>query len=442
MDRTSFLYVIAVVAAAVAFSWWGLPIAELARLSRPEWRALAALATLAMIAQLVAMDFMGGKQAKSSLAFIPLLAGAILLPPSASLLTTVPVITVSELVLRRAPLKAAFNIAQVTLAVGGAAWMYTWWAGGSPPEYSLSLIGAVLTVGVFFSTNVVLTSIGLALWQRQPVVPTFRTIVGPKGMNLFYDMMSSPFVVLTAAVYLSNDIYGMFMLIVPLLFLRHTYASRQKLEHANHDLLYALVKAIETRDPYTSGHSRRVATLAELVAEDVGMAPKRVDRVRVAALLHDIGKIDAELSAVLLKPYELTDEERQLIESHAARGAAFLRDLGSLDSGIVAAVRHHHERYDGTGYPDNLAGNEIPLEARIIMMSDSIDAMLSDRPYRRALPVSVVKSELLRCRGTQFDPDLVDVVLRHSTLEKAVDLVDEWRQRTLTDEPPRLSVAR
>jgi HD-GYP domain-containing protein (c-di-GMP phosphodiesterase class II) len=110
------------------------------------------------------------------------------------------------------------------------------------------------------------------------------------------------------------------------------------------------------------------------------------------------------------------------------RGADMLRDLGSIDVAVVAAVRHHHERYDGKGYPDGLEGDVIPIEARIIMLSDSIDAMLSDRPYRRALSISHVRTELIKNRGTQFDPNLVDTVVRQNTLSRAVALVAEWRE--------------
>ncbi len=111
-----------------------------------------------------------------------------------------------------------------------------------------------------------------------------------------------------------------------------------------------------------------------------------------------------------------------MIQSHAARGADLLRSLSSVEEEVIKAVRHHHERYDGSGYPDGLAGDEIPLAARVIMLCDSIDAMLSDRPYRRALTVEQARVELLRCSGTQFDPDIVEVILRRNTLERAAVL--------------------
>jgi putative nucleotidyltransferase with HDIG domain len=426
MDRKTLTYVLVVIGGALAFSALLLPLSAFEGFTSTQWSALVGFSTLALLSQLAAIEFGTGRQAHSSLAFIPLLGCAIVLPPSATLLTATPVILISELVLRRKALKAAFNVAQVTLAVGLSATVYQAYFS----ESTLSIPGTLVVVTVFFAVNIALSSVALALFRGQPVLGTFLAVVGPRGANLLYDVLSSPFVMITVAVYSVYQVGGMFLLILPLIMLRHTYAARQKLEHANRDLLHALVKAIETRDPYTSGHSMRVATLATLIAEDLGMSTRRVARVRTAALLHDVGKIDPELSAVLLKPHDLTPEERNLIQTHAIRGADLLRDMGSVDRLIVSAVRHHHERYDGKGYPDGLAGTAIPLEARIIMMSDSIDAMLSDRPYRSALPMTVVKNELTTYRGSQFDPHIVDAVLRHNTLGKAANLVGEWQGST------------
>jgi putative nucleotidyltransferase with HDIG domain len=439
MNRLSTTYVCVIALLALTFSAFFLPPSTLAVLEKADWNALGGLFVLALLAQLAAIDFVAGKQAQSTLAFIPLLAGAIVLPPAATLLTAVPVIAISEIAIRRPILKAVFNVSQITLSVGIGAHVYSWWTAGQPAGH-LSYPGVFLLVSLFFAVNIVLSSIAIALFTDAPVFPTFLAVIGPKGSNLLYDILSSPFVIVTVAVYLVYGMGGMFLLILPLLMLRQSYASRQKLEHSNRDLMHALVKAIETRDPYTSGHSKRVEALSRLIAADLGLPGRKIERVRTAALLHDIGKIDTELATVLLKPSALTAEERELIESHAARGANMLRDLGSMDRQIVAAVRHHHERFDGRGYPDGIAGEEIPLAARIIMLSDSVDAMLSDRPYRKALTMARVESELLAHRGTQFDPTLVDVVLQHGTIRKAAQAVAEW-QGSLEPESKRTKEA-
>jgi putative nucleotidyltransferase with HDIG domain len=344
------------------------------------------------------------------------------------------VIAISEFAfIRRPPLKAAFNISQIVLAVSSAALAYEAVAPGV--RDGIVARGVVGAVVVFFAVNLLLSSVGLALYRNQPLWPTLRAVVGPRGGNLLYDLASSPLVIMTVAVYYTAGTVGVAFTFFPLLLLRESYARHQKLAHANRDLLYALVKAIETRDPYTSGHSIRVATLAKLIAEDLRLRGKRVDRVWTAALLHDVGKIDPIYSLVIQKPHDLTPEERSLIQTHSAKGADMLRDMGSVDKEVVAAVRHHHERFDGRGYPDGIKGSDIPLEARIIMMSDSIDAMLSDRPYRAALSIGQVKAELLKCQESQFDPALVDTVLRARTLEKAVALVAEWRNNQSTTSP-------
>lgn len=435
MNRKCTLYFYAVIAVAAVFIALYLPPTALKAMSWPDWRALLVFAGIGVLAQAAAIDFGKGQQATSSMAFIPLLASAMVLPPPATFLTAAVCIGVSDIFfLRRSALKAAFNTAQIVLATGLAAVAYTAMLNGEDRTRIVAL-GAVAVVVLFFATNLVLSSIGLALYREQPFVPTFRNVVGPRGANLFYDILNSPFVIMTVAVHISLGPGFVLLMILPLLLFRKSYADRLKLEHSNRDLLHALVKAIETRDPYTSGHSIRVATLSRLIAEDLGLSSRKVNRVRTAALLHDVGKIDPVFSEVLMKPYDLTPDERELIQTHASKGADLLRDMGSMDKEVVAAVRHHHERFDGKGYPDGLVGEAIPLEARIIMMSDSIDAMLSDRPYRAALTIVQVKSELARCRSSQFDPVLVDTVLRANTLEKAVQLVAEWRKADNQTQP-------
>jgi putative nucleotidyltransferase with HDIG domain len=433
MDRKSTVYVTSVTGVAIAFSLAFLPLADLADFTRSDWVGLVAFILIGVLAQAAAIDFGAGRQATSSLAFIPLLATAIVFPPGAALVAAVTVIGFSEVVTRRAPLKAAFNISQLVLALGLSALAYASFSG--PDRAGITIIGTIALVTVFFTVNIVLSSIGLAFYRSQPIVPTFKDVIGPRGGNLLYDVLSSPFVVIFVVQYLYIGVVGVIVVILPILLVRHSYAGRQKLAHANRDLLVALIKAIETRDPYTSGHSIRVATLSTLIAEDLGLSPRRVDRVRRAALLHDVGKIDPAYSAVILKPHDLTGEERALIQTHAAKGADLLRDMGSMEREIVAAVRHHHERYDGQGYPDGMAGTDIPFESRIIMMSDSIDAMLSDRPYRAALTIEKVKAELEDCAGKQFDPSIVRAVLKHKTLERAVSLVEEWqRDQAMSDQ--------
>jgi putative nucleotidyltransferase with HDIG domain len=291
------------------------------------------------------------------------------------------------------------------------------------PDPGPNYLAFAVLAGTFFATNIFLMSCALAVIRQQPLSEVVPQVVGPRGSNLWYDLLASPFAIVGLILYAEKGTTGLLILLLPLLLVRYSYLSKLQLEEANRDLLTVLVKAIETRDPYTSGHSVRVATLSRLIAKDLDLAKRQVEQVGMAALLHDIGKIDSIYASVIGKPYDLNSEERSLIRTHATRGADLLQSLSSVTSHVIKAVRHHHERFDGTGYPDGLVGEEIPVASRIIMLSDSIDAMLSDRPYRKALSVESVYAELARCASTQFDPHIVRVILSRDTLQRAEALV-------------------
>jgi putative nucleotidyltransferase with HDIG domain len=171
--------------------------------------------------------------------------------------------------------------------------------------------------------------------------------------------------------------------------------------------LTALSAVVEDRDPFMRGHASRVALLAHSLARRIGFDRERINRLRTGAVLHDIGKI-AVPQDVLLKPGPLDYGELMQIRLHPTAGARILRAVGTaLDA--LPCVLYHHERWDGAGYPSGRARREIPLEARILAVADSFDAMTTNRPYRSARPADSALGELERCAGTQFDPDLVEV---------------------------------
>jgi putative nucleotidyltransferase with HDIG domain len=288
---------------------------------------------------------------------------------------------------------------------------------------TVDYVGFLALATTFFAVNIALASTAIALMKQQRIASVFKQVIGPRGGNLWYDLLASPIAIVPAILYFDYFVTGILIILLPLLLIRYSYLSKVQLEEANRDLLKVLVKAIETRDPYTSGHSVRVATLARLIAEDLRLPERRIDAIETAALLHDIGKIDSIYETVIRKPYDLNEAERNLIRTHASKGADLLQSLSSVSADVIRGVRHHHERCDGTGYPDGLRGTEIPVAGRIIMLCDSVDAMLSDRPYRRALSIVKVRAELIRCSGTQFDPSIVQVVLSRNTLERAAGLV-------------------
>ena len=186
-----------------------------------------------------------------------------------------------------------------------------------------------------------------------------------------------------------------------------------------HELAASLGRAIDAKDPHTLAHSEEVAEVAKVLAMAMGLPPHVAECVHVAGHLHDIGKIGVP-DAILGKPGSLDPGEWARMQAHPAIGADILAPMSCLAAtGIVEMVRAHHERYDGRGYPLSLRGEAIPLGARIIAVADSLSAMMQARPYRPAMPFEDAATEILRCAGLQFDPDVVDAFLaRHSDVRR------------------------
>jgi len=184
----------------------------------------------------------------------------------------------------------------------------------------------------------------------------------------------------------------------------------QKIRTAFLNAITSLAYALEAKDKYTSGHSQRVAGISVAIAAELGLSKTEIEKIRLAGLIHDIGKIGVR-EAVLNKPGKVSAKEYQHILSHSDIGEHILTPIVE-DEAILKAVRHHHERYDGRGYPDGLSGEQIPLGARILAVADAYDAMKSERPYRGAMSVETACAEIERGKGTQFDPEVVDAFLR------------------------------
>ena len=182
------------------------------------------------------------------------------------------------------------------------------------------------------------------------------------------------------------------------------------LQQAYIHTLSALTSAIDAKDSYTHGHSERVTQLSIELAREVSLSAEAIEEIRLAGTLHDIGKIGIPES-ILNKPGRLTDEEFGVIKSHPDLGVRILANVDFL-SKIIPGIKHHHERYDGHGYPTGLKGEEIPLSARIICVADTYDAMTSDRPYRKAMDTRTGLEEISRCRNSQFDPSLADAFVQ------------------------------
>jgi putative nucleotidyltransferase with HDIG domain len=213
--------------------------------------------------------------------------------------------------------------------------------------------------------------------------------------------------------------------------LRALLADNQRLMGRMHrsylSTITSLARTIEAKDPYTSGHTERVANIAAVLAAELGFSEDAVRAVNVGAVIHDIGKIGVP-DAILLKRGGLTDEERAEIQRHPEISSYIVADL-ELPAVVKQMVRNHHERFDGGGYPDALIGEEIPLSARILTVADSLDAMISDRPYRKALPVEVALEEIERHSGSQFCPRVVAAL--HTCVERDPALIVEIHEDLL-----------
>jgi len=186
------------------------------------------------------------------------------------------------------------------------------------------------------------------------------------------------------------------------------------------EFLEVLAETIESKDRFMRGHARRVAFYASLLADRLRLSVEDHEQLRLAAFLHDLGKVGVPTD-LLLRPGALDRSERDVVEQHPEIGARLVKPL-DIPTSLAAAIRHHHEWWDGTGYPDGLSGEEIPLHARIISICDAFDAMSCDRPYRRALGRDVIASELGRYAGTQFDPEVAKAFL--AVIETGVFDVD------------------
>ncbi|MEO8290184.1 MAG: HD domain-containing phosphohydrolase [Gaiellaceae bacterium] len=182
--------------------------------------------------------------------------------------------------------------------------------------------------------------------------------------------------------------------------------SYRRLEESSLEAIESLNATVEAKDPYTAGHSLRVQRIGVSLAQELGLSPTEVDAVRFGALFHDIGKI-AVPDVLLTKPARLTEDEYELMKRHSSEGARIVSKFGRLRD-CVPIIRHHHERWDGTGYPERLAGDDIPISAAIVGFADAWDAMTIERPYQRALRVEEALEEVRACRGSQFAPSVVD----------------------------------
>ncbi len=353
----------------------------------------------------------------TSVAFIPFIASVLLFAHPWPMAIAGVAAVVAQTAVRRKPfLRVWFNTAQYTLAVGLGGAAYRALGGHVGFEvFGFSFVPFAVLVLVFFAVNQASVTVALSLASDVSLREVWTRIASG---SVLYDLMSSSLAILLTFLFIKLQILGLAVLVLPLFFVRHMYQMNLQVERVNRELLELMVKAIEARDPYTSGHSVRVAEYARSVARELGLPPRHVDDIATAALLHDVGKIYEEFAPLLRKEGRLSPEERMLMQGHPVRSSDLVGTIAEFRGRVQADIRNHHENFDGTGYPDGLAGEAIPVGARIIMIADTIDAMTTDRPYRKALTLQRALEELGKHAGRQFDPKLVQLVIGSPSIRR------------------------
>jgi len=299
--------------------------------------------------------------------------------------------------------KTIFNISQYIISAGVAGITYSFinkainfgFVFLNPIAGALCLIVFLLLNSFFMATLMsILLNENLAfIWKNYLLGFVSTSLVGLLGIVVAYS-------------YHSFGTGGILLFFIPLMLARYTFKLYLDMRKNYFETLNVLVRAIEANDTYTSGHSLRVSAYAEAIARQLSLPQNKIDLIKSAALLHDIGKIGIDKN-ILNKTGKLEKEEFEAIKTHPEIGASIISDLSYM-SNISDIIRHHHERNDGRGYPDGLTYKDIPLETSILTIADSFDAMTTDRPYRYSLSLEDALQEIRDNAGTQFNPDIVD----------------------------------
>ncbi len=299
--------------------------------------------------------------------------------------------------------KTLFNRAQLAICAGIAGLVYVG-LGGVPGSIQLpqGIIPMIASSAVYMLLNISIMVGVMAL--AQGISPLGMWMVNFRWLTMNY-LMLAPLGVLISNVYLNIGLIGVLAFMLPLFLARHSFQRYIDMQDVYLSTVTALATSIDAKDPYTKGHSDRVNQYTLKMARQLKLPEDQLDMLQYMSLLHDIGKIGIK-DSVLNKPGKLTEEEFDEIKKHPEVGYRIISEIKYL-SKSAEVVRHHHERYNGMGYPSGLIGEKIPLGSRIISVADAYDAMTTERPYKKAMTHEEALLELNRCSGTQFDPRVV-----------------------------------
>lgn len=310
---------------------------------------------------------------------------------------------------KRSLSKVIFNASQNALSVFASAVVFVTINGSNGLSGSFAFILAfALATLVYWFSNTWLVSLGANVLYGEPAHRFWERNF--KWMFL-YELTSAPLAIMVAFAYSELALVGLLLVALPILMVRLAYSQYIELKKTYRETVRTLVKIIEMHDPYTAGHSDRVAIYSRRLCEAMRLSPGQTEKIELAAYLHDLGKINLDLSGIVRKAGKLTDEERRLIRLHSVVSADLANQVSYFRGEIEAMIRHHHENWDGSGYPHGLQGEQIPLGSRVILLADAFDAMTTSRVYRDALDLDHVKDEFRKFSGIQFDPSIVPVFL-------------------------------
>ena len=388
----------------------GLAVVYLAATSVPGGQDLAVAAVLCVFAAIayrhpIHFDTKSSVILDTSVIF----ASVLLFPPGTAILIMLLAVLFGNISRRVEREELTFNVSQsvIQTALAGGVLLAAGWEPGSLDlngGWTLAMIG--LAAVTIYLTNTILVTVVIALHTgMNPVRLWIQSTTRNDGIE-----QGGQFTLgVLAAIVASEQGWALPLLFVPALIIGLSLSRQFELRARTIQSVQRLADLVDVRDPYTASHSRRVAGIAREIATYLHLDPDEIALIERCGHVHDLGKIVIDLG-LLSKPDKLTDEEWRIFQQHPVTGVQVLELFPDFSDG-VALVRYHHERVDGRGYPDGLAGDDIPLGARILAVADGFDAMASPRPYRGALPQEVVLEELRKGRGTQWDADAVDALL-------------------------------
>ncbi len=370
------------------------------------WLAILFFVTISIFAEFIPVDLpVGGV---ISIGFPIDFVLILVYGPALAMLITALGALIGEIIEKKVSwYKIIFNTSQYALTAGIAGIAYQQ-AGGVVGAQNIFrfILPATICALTYCIVNITFFVMVVSFAQNVRIKKIWRTSI--KEMIPSY-IAEAPMGFLMAIVYTEVGIVGILLFFLPLLLARRSFELYTKMRKVYLDTIRALAAAIDAKDPYTKGHSERVSEMSVVLAQELNLSDNDIENIEYTALLHDIGKIGID-DSILGKKGSLTDQEFDKIKEHTIMGANIIQPVDFLKNSY-RAIYHHHERYNGKGYPDGIKSEDIPILARIIAVADAYDAMSSDRPYRKKLSKDKILKELKDQSGKQFDPEIVKALI-------------------------------